>query len=145
MSNPIGPPTQASLDRHRAARHKGCLACGGEHVGGMRLHCRVQPGGLIVGDFEPQAWMSGYDGRMHGGMVAMVLDSAMTQCLFAHDLVGVTAVLHTRFRKPAMLNYRYRVEARLTEYVGYGYRLTANLLHGDDRIADAEAQFVPEA
>lgn len=142
--DPLPSPTDAALARHQAARHHGCLACGGEHVGGIRLPCAVQADGSVAGDFEPQAWMSGYNGRLHGGLVAMVLDSAMTQCLFAHDRPAVTAVLHTRYRKPAPLVGRYHVQARLVKHAGDHYRLTAQLRLDHERIADAEAQFVTD-
>lgn len=140
MADPV--PESDALHRRREALHHGCIACGREYVGGIGLRCELQRDGSVAGVFEPQGWMTGYDGRLHGGIVAMLLDSAMTQCLFAHDHAAVTAVLHIRYRKPAPLTGRYRVEARLDEARHGHFRLSARLWRAAERIAEADAQFV---
>jgi acyl-coenzyme A thioesterase PaaI-like protein len=35
---------------------------------------------------------------LHGGVISSILDGTMTNCLFAHGTVAVTAELRVRFR-----------------------------------------------
>jgi acyl-coenzyme A thioesterase PaaI-like protein len=45
-------------------------------------------------DFE------GYPSQLHGGIIGLLLDAAMTHCLFAHGYVAVTGELRVRYRHP---------------------------------------------
>ncbi len=42
----------------------------------------------------------GYDGKVHGGLVAAVIDAAMVQCLMGHGVLAYTAELKTRYKYP---------------------------------------------
>jgi acyl-coenzyme A thioesterase PaaI-like protein len=53
----------------------------------------------------------GYTGILHGGVIAMLLDAAMTNCLFAHGHCGVTAELTVRFRHPVVSSEPSRLRA----------------------------------
>lgn len=86
--------------------------------------------------------MVGYDGRMHGGLIATLLDSAMTQCLFAQGIVAVTATLDIRYRQKVELTGRYLVQARLESTGSRVYRLSAAVMQAERRMATAKAQFV---
>jgi acyl-CoA thioesterase FadM len=66
-----------------------------------------------VADFKLDPVVEGYVGWPHGGITSAVLDGAMTNWLFAHDLACVTAELTVRFRHPMVLNEPAKVTARL--------------------------------
>jgi acyl-coenzyme A thioesterase PaaI-like protein len=57
----------------------------------------------------------GYRNIIHGGILAMVLDSAMTHCLFARGIVGVTADLHIRYRHPVPADKEIIVTCTVTQ------------------------------
>jgi len=87
------------LDHMRDASHADCVACSTDSVLGLR--CSARPDGSVATVFQPAPWMAGYDGLLHGGIVAAALDAAATQCLFAHGIEGLTALLRIRYRRPA--------------------------------------------
>jgi acyl-coenzyme A thioesterase PaaI-like protein len=59
-------------------------------------------GGIVEAVFQPRVADEGYGGRLHGGVIATLLDAAMTNCLFAHGRCGVTGDLHLRYRHPVV-------------------------------------------
>jgi len=86
--------------------------------------------------------MAGYDGLLHGGIVATALDAAATQCLFAHGVDGLTALLNIRYRRPAPIDQTFQLQAWLESASGGRFRLRAELRTDQTRVADAEAVFV---
>jgi acyl-coenzyme A thioesterase PaaI-like protein len=134
-----------NLDRLRRQRHAGCFACDNHAGRGLGLQCKARPDGSVAGDFAPHEWMRGFDERLQGGIVATLLDSAMTQCLFAWGIAAVTVSLEVRFRHPASLHGPFRVSAWLEEKRHNVYCLGAELRQDDRRIATGTARFVQYA
>jgi uncharacterized protein (TIGR00369 family) len=93
------------------AWHGGCIACGDQNPRGLRLDFKPTQDGRIEAAFACETAFKGYDDRLHGGVIAMVLDAAMTHCLFARGLAGVTAELVVRFRHPVEVGTPARVLA----------------------------------
>lgn len=134
-----GPMTPTPL---RQRFHACCFACGDNTSAGLGLRCEAACGGVARARFIPQPWMRGYADRLHGGIVATVLDSAMTQCLFQHGVAAVTADLRVRFRRPALMTSRFEVIARIVEQRHGVWCAAAELLFQEVRIATATARFV---
>ena len=131
-----------NLEQLRRQRHAGCFACDPQAERGLKLRCDARPDGVVVGEFEPREWMRGFDDRLQGGIVATLLDSAMTQCLFAQGIAAVTASLEVRFRHPATLLGPLQVRAWLDDQRHDVYCLRAELRRDGQRIATATARFV---
>ncbi len=69
------------------------------------------PDGTVEADFPGGDPFQGYTGILHGGVTAMLLDAAMTNCLFAHGRRAVTAELAVRFRHPVSSKQPSRLRA----------------------------------
>jgi acyl-coenzyme A thioesterase PaaI-like protein len=67
---------------------------------GLALRCELQSDGAIQGTFLGNCALEGYPGLLHGGLIAALLDGAMTNCLFSHGVRAVTADLHVRYCGP---------------------------------------------
>lgn len=104
---------QALLETLRRREHSRCVACGSPTGAAARLRFVVCEDGGVEGWFPPSPLHQGYDGILHGGVIATLLDAAMTNCLFAHGCSGVTADLHVRFRHPVVANLPSLVRARV--------------------------------
>jgi uncharacterized protein (TIGR00369 family) len=57
----------------------------------------------------------GYDGMVHGGVSAAIIDASMAQCLMGHGKVGYTTDLSIRFCKPLLIGKRARLRTTITE------------------------------
>jgi len=89
-----------NLNAAQAAWHGGCVACGGRNGQGLRLQFRVRETGRVETSFACAAAFEGFPGFLHGGIIATLLDAAMTNCLFAHGIVAMTAELTIRYLLP---------------------------------------------
>ncbi len=133
---------QRALDHHRQTQHPACVVCDPANPFSLNLNCKADDHGGVSSRFEPKPWMAGFTGQLHGGIVSALLDGAMTQCLFAQNTKAVTAVLHTRFRKPVPIDQALQVRAWLKDTDGKRHQLKAELHLNDALLADAEATFL---
>ncbi len=147
----INEARQTILAEVRSLEHTGCFACGEIQVdgempddpgAGLGLRCRALADGKVGGWFEPRGWMRGYRDCLQGGIVAALLDSAMTQCLFARNIPAVTGRLEIRFLAPTPIAGRLWVSAALVSVRHGLYELRATLEDQGRRLARASGQFV---
>ena len=87
---PAVPPLSQAL-------HCGCFACGSSNPVGLRLQFEVTADGIATTTWQPTAAFRSYADRVHGGVLAVLLDSAMVHALFATGVTGVTAELTIRY------------------------------------------------
>jgi acyl-coenzyme A thioesterase PaaI-like protein len=57
----------------------------------------VGPDGVARAAWNPSEEFKSYADRVHGGVIATLMDSAMVHALFARDVAGVTAELVIRY------------------------------------------------
>jgi uncharacterized protein (TIGR00369 family) len=110
----ITEPAQDVLERTRQAAHPRCVVCGQAAECGLGLHFSLRDDGGVEARFECKARFQGYEGLLHGGVTSSVLDGAMTNCLFAHGIVAVTAEMTVRFGHPVELDAPLVVRAYIT-------------------------------
>jgi len=77
--------------------HRDCFACGVCNGTGLNLHFEVGTDGVAAAGWQPSAAFRSYPDRVHGGVIATLLDSAMVHALFARGIAGVTAELTVRY------------------------------------------------
>ena len=90
-----------------------CFACGQNNPIGLRLRFTVE-GDAVRAEFTPGSQYQGYDGVLHGGIVAAALDDAMANLFHLRGRETLTARLEIRFRREAPVGQRLVVTARLT-------------------------------
>ena len=93
----------------------GCLVCGRDNPHGLQLDLHVEPETSTVSvAFTPRPEHIGFEGVVHGGVIATVLDEAMVWCAtWSGRRFCVCAELTTSFRKEAAVGRRLIVEARI--------------------------------
>lgn len=133
------------LERTRAEVHSRCFCCGREHPGGLRLEFRENADGSVTARFPCDHAFEGYPETLHGGVVAALLDSAMTNCLFSRGIVAVTAELTVRFVGPVQLDHPAEVTAVVTRTRGRLYYLRAELTQDQALKARADATFMKKS
>ena len=121
--------------------HPLCLVCSGDRADGLGLVFRPLDDGSMVAEFECSPAFQGYPDRLHGGVVAMLLDAAMTHCLFARNIAGLTAKLNIRYHRGVMLGVPAMVRARIVDAESPLYYLEAEVVQGQDICAAAKATF----
>lgn len=77
--------------------HRECFACGVCNQGGLNLHFDIDDSGIARAMWQPSAAFCSYADRIHGGVIASMLDSSIVHALFARGIAGVTAELTIRY------------------------------------------------
>lgn len=98
--------------------------------------------GSVEGLFQDNGNCEGYPDMMHGGFISLLLDGAMTNCLFAHGCTGVTARMELTFRHPVTASSAVTVRARIEQDNHPIYQLSAQLLQDDQVKATAKGVFM---
>ena len=107
--------------------HPHCVVCSPTNPRGLHLDMNVDQEGRLTGCFQLDRSAEGYSGLSHGGVIAAVLDGAMGNWLFAHEIVAVTIELNVKYRHPLRLEQEAWVEARLKEDMDPVYVLAATI------------------
>jgi uncharacterized protein (TIGR00369 family) len=63
----------------------------------------------------PQSVHQGYDGIVHGGILATLMDEAMVYCLWSQGIPVVTAKMSLRYREPVEIGERLLIYGRLIQ------------------------------
>ena len=135
-------PTQESLEITKGQAHPGCIGCGSENAHGLALEFSVRTDKGVQAEFQCSQIYQGYPGFLHGGITSLLLDSAMTNCLFAHNITAVTARLIIRYILPVAINQSAVVRAWIREYEPPLYVLEAEVTQGDQILVRASAKFI---
>jgi len=138
---------EATTDRACAttgfSNHPQCVACSPSHEHGWQLKFSRKANGSVNATVHCAPKWQGYPNRLHGGAIAMLLDAAMTHCLFAHGEVAVTAELCVRYREAVATGAPACVQAWLVHSSPRLHRLRAELLQENRVKAVATGKFMP--
>jgi uncharacterized protein (TIGR00369 family) len=126
----------------RATAHPRCIACSPQSEHGLGLEFHDLGDGAVRATFACASLFEGYPGCLHGGIISTILDSAMTNCLFAHGHHAVTAELSVKFRAPVVLERVATTEARATRDLFPLFVMEASLIQDGQTKATATAKFI---
>ena len=79
---------------------------------------------------------------LHGGVLCAILDGAMTNCLFAHGCIAVTADFHVRFRHPVSTDQTASVQAWVSRSTSCLYELHAEIVQNNQVKTTATGKFM---
>lgn len=133
---------QVCLSQLRSQGHGHCVVCAPSHPRGFRIEYHVEAGGVVHARFHCHNLFQGFPGQLHGGVIASILDGAMTNCLFAHGIEAVTGELTVRFLRPVITDQTALVNARLTRIYRRLYFLKAELIQENSTVARGEGKFL---
>ena len=93
----------------------GCLVCGRDNPHGLKLDLHVNPEtGVVTLGFTPRPEHIGFEGIVHGGVIATVLDEVMVwAATWAGRRFCVCGELTTRFRREAAVGRVLVVTAKV--------------------------------
>jgi uncharacterized protein (TIGR00369 family) len=118
--------------RYAFADHN-CFACGASNPIGMRLKIEVGEG------VARTTWTGGDDfvgwsDKLHGGIIATMLDEVMAWAPSSFDSWAVTAEITIRYRSPALPGEMLRAEGRVVTRRRRIYDVSGEVVGADGRI-----------
>lgn len=126
----------------RLRHHPDCVVCAPDRGYGLGLRITLDADGMAVGRFDCAPQFEGFSGLLHGGVIAALLDGAMTNCLFLHRQVALTAELAVRYRHPVRVGRPAEVRAWITRDEPPLFRLEAKLVQDEQVKATARGTFL---
>jgi len=114
-----------------------CFACGKANPHGLKLPIKETPEGVEM-DYAVPGGFAGWQGIVHGGIVATILDELLAWACNRTDRSMLTAEMTVRFRKPVRTGRPIHGVGRITEDKG-------RLILAEARLLDESGQLLAEA
>jgi uncharacterized protein (TIGR00369 family) len=116
-----------------------CFACGQKNPIGLKLHFSWD-GKEARAEFTPNAFHQGWAGVVHGGIIACILDEAMSYAALFNGVNSLTAKMETRFRRPLEIDKPLIITASVTRKTRKLVETKAEMLLKDGSlVADSTA------
>jgi uncharacterized protein (TIGR00369 family) len=81
-----------------------CFGCSPDHLSGLQLSF-YEEGDEIIATWEPKSQFEGYQGVLHGGIQATLLDEIASWVVYVKvKVAGVTSSMNIRYHKPVYMN-----------------------------------------
>ena len=91
-----------------------CFVCGAQNAAGLRVQFRREAE-RVVADFLPEEVFQGFPGVVHGGILASLLDEALSRTALLYGEWVMTGRLEVRFRQPAPVGQWLRISAEIEQ------------------------------
>ena len=127
-----------------ATTSQACFICGSDNPAGLHANYDEQADGARLAHFIAQEHHQGYPGRMHGGIIAALLDETIGRAVMARDASAAIAPreLRVRYRQPVPLGVELVAVGRLAPADGAGLTGAAELRLPDGTVAvEANARY----
>src|SRR5438270_7620540 len=90
-----------------------CFGCGPNNLQGMHLKFFVDSEHRsFICDFRLSKRYTGPPGYCHGGIIATILDEAMSKLSKLRDVIAATSRMTVQYLRPVPLNKKLRVSSR---------------------------------
>jgi uncharacterized protein (TIGR00369 family) len=112
-----------------------CFVCGENNPDGLQLVLRMDKDeGRAAADVVFPERFQGWEGIVHGGLLATVLDEVMIYAARSNGLRCVTGEITVRYVKPARTGEAYRLEGRVTGTKGKITLAESELIGADGEV-----------
>ena len=90
-----------------------CFGCGPANPTGLLLEFLVAPDGAVVSHPAVGENFEGHPGYLHGGIIATLLDEAMSKAIRALGQAAMTRKIEIDYRRPVPSGAPIRIEGRI--------------------------------
>ncbi len=122
--------------------HKTCVACGPDNKYGLHLAFAPAGPGAVQGAIFCRKELTGYDGLLQGGVAALMLDSAMANCLFSSSVTAFTAEMSLKYHAPVLIGRAAVLKAWIEKDYSPLYLMRSQLLQDGILKVEAGAKFM---
>jgi uncharacterized protein (TIGR00369 family) len=133
---------ETPLEQLRRRKHPNCILCGGKDCLGLGLEFTATDDGGVSAVVKCDELLQSYTGVLHGGIIALLLDGAMTNCLFAAGVAAVTGEMNIRYLHSAAVDRPMHLTARVTRSRPPLYFVESEASQDGAVVARASAKFM---
>ncbi len=126
---------------HGALHH--CFGCGEANRTGLRLKFFVDEEQQVICRARLAKRFEGPPGHVHGGIIATMLDEAMSKANRAHNVVAMTRQMDVEYLRPVPLRETITLIGRRTAHEGRKNYCEAEIVNGKGTVlARGKALFI---
>jgi len=120
-----------------------CFGCGEANPAGLNLEFLLAEDGSVVCLPTVAVAFEGHPGLLHGGIIATLLDEAMSKAVRAKGLTAMTRQMDVEFLRPVPSGTAIRIEGRVVAEGGRKHWTEARILNAGGKVlATAKGLFV---
>jgi uncharacterized protein (TIGR00369 family) len=109
--------------------HNRCFGCGAANPGGLQLEFLLAEDGSVVSLSTVPDRFEGPEGLLHGGIIATLLDEAMSKAVRAQGLTAMTRQMEVDYLHPVPSGAPVRIEGRMVRSEGRKHWTEARILN----------------
>jgi uncharacterized protein (TIGR00369 family) len=126
---------------HGAQNH--CFGCGQANPAGLKLEFAVAANDAVVCEATVSDNYEGPPGYLHGGIIATLLDEAMSKANRAQGVTAMTRQMQVEYLKPVPSGKPIRIEGRVTLSEGRKHWTEAKIVNAEGvLLAHASGLFI---
>ena len=123
-----------------------CFCCGENNDRGLKLKFKYPVEGTAETSLVVPGYFTGWENLTHGGLISMLLDETMAHACISSKMIGVTAELTVRFKKPLPVNTEISITGKMTEVKGRIALTTGQITDNEGTVyATGKARFIGTA
>jgi uncharacterized protein (TIGR00369 family) len=120
-----------------------CFGCGPANPNGLKLEFFLAADRSVVCSAIISSLFEGPPNCLHGGIIATLLDEAMSKAVRAHGFMAMTRHMEVDYRRPVASGDPIRIEGRLVRSEGRKHWAEARVLNAKDAaLAQAKGLFI---
>jgi uncharacterized protein (TIGR00369 family) len=125
------------------AAHNRCFGCGPANPAGLHLEFLRAPDGSVVSHPVVADNFDGHPGYLHGGIIATLLDEAMSKAVRALGKSAMTRKMEIDYLRPVPSGAPLRIEGRIVRSEQRKHWAEAQILNaGGTALAQATGLFI---
>ena len=122
-----------------------CIICGMENDGGFKAQFYNMEDGSVGGLFTFRENHQSYPGRVHGGMLATMIDELAGRVLWTDrpDQIAVTMDINVKYRRPAPYDVMLKGRGMYIKKTAHAYSAKCYIMTEDNTVlAEGEAKYL---
>ncbi len=137
----LSPKERLAPFAHSAANR--CFGCGPANQTGLRLDFLLADDGEVVSFPTIASVFEGHPGYLHGGVIATLLDEAMSKAVRAGGRSSMTRRMEVEYLRPVPSETPLRLEGRVVRSEPRKHWAEARILNESGRVlAEAKGLFI---
>lgn len=124
-------------------RYDRCFGCGDANAIGLHLDHFTRQDDTVTAPFVPRPEYEGFEGTLHGGIIATALDEISAwSAMYVHEVLVFTAKLSIRYRSTADADASYTLRGTILERRGRRLTIAGEMLSDGRTIAQSDGLFI---
>lgn len=134
---------QESLKPFAHAANNRCFGCGPANPTGLHLEFLLAPDGSVVSQPVVPNTFDGHPGNLHGGVIATLLDEAMSKAVRALGRLSMTRKMNVEYLRPVPSGAPLRIKGQIVSSERRKHWAEATILNAEGTVlAQAKGLFI---